>query len=1084
MPQTLNEIADRLVASGLLTVGEVATLLGGVPGDRPQTAEEFVQTLMTRGALTGYQAECILNGRIDHLVLGNYVVLEKLGQGGMGLVLKARHRRMDRIVALKVLSPDAIRTPTMVERFQREVRAAAKLSHPNIVTAFDADEHHGTHFLVMEFVEGRDLSSIVKTHGPLSISSAVNCVLQAATGLEYAHQQGVVHRDIKPGNLILAEGQWRRSETNHDIESDRPSSLSPRPSALIKVLDMGLARIESASGAAVDRELTTTGSVLGTIDYMAPEQALDTKLADARSDIYSLGCSLFYLLTGHTMYSGDTVMRRLLAHRESPIPDLSALRPDMASAVQLTFSKMVAKQPSDRFQTMTEVIQSFVALQHGLGPASDRELLANLVGPSCSKSVETSTSGNLAAPPLPQTSSLAEMVLLKTESTTQRTQHASDRSWSRWMMGGGALAFVLIVAWIWQTRNDAATNPALEQKVPVAAAPIPKQPETLIKRRPETAIAPFTSERAKALQIAWADFLDTKIEWTNSTEMKLVLVPPGVFLMGSTPAQVLEAIQSAKTSGKTWGYTAISDEAPQHRVELTRPLWVGETEITIGQFELFVRETNYLTDGERFGGGSSVLLNETDPTKKSITWRSPGYPISGDSAVCQVTLNDAIQFCNWLSTREQLQPCYGQSATGDWEPFIEADGYRLPTEAEWEFACRAGTTTSYHFGESSKPHSEFATGRGGNVASAPPNPFGLFDMSGSVEEWCQDWWSGTYYSESPASDPTGPASQTPTRGRVVRGGTWTDFPHMWRSAYRRDSEPMRRTTMIGFRVVRRAIASTPAAKILNSDRRVAEWALDRRGSVWLDGQDREYLTSADLPNRSFKTTLIQFLDLRAGLDDDSLKNLIGLESLKRFTLFDNRRVTDAGIAHLKQLPNLEYLDLRNTRMTDGGLKHFAAMNRLETLVLEGSQFTDNGVEHLDGCQHLRALQLRLPQLTDQGLPRIQSLSRKLRILEIGGSQVSDAGLAQLAEFQSLEQLGLNDLAISDDGLKQLHRLKTLYVLNLSRTPISNAGLVHLRGLANLRDLVLSESQVTQEGVADLQTALPKCVIRFYTPSGH
>lgn len=1078
MPQTLNEIADRLAASGLLSVGEIATLLAGVPGGRPQTAEEFIQTLTNRGALTGYQAECILSGRIDHLVLGNYVVLDKLGQGGMGLVLKARHRRMDRVVALKVLSPDSIRTPTMIERFQREVRAAAKLSHPNIVTAHDADEHHGTHFLVMEFVEGRDLSSIVKEHGPFSVPSAVDCIVQAAVGLEYAHQQGVVHRDIKPGNLILAEGQTLRGERNHNDESDRPSSLSPRPTALIKILDMGLARIESASGAVVDRELTTTGSVLGTIDYMSPEQALDTKLADARSDIYSLGCSLFYLLTGQTMYPGDTVMRRLLAHRESPIPDLSAQRPDITSAVQIAFSKMVAKQPNDRFQTMTEVIQSFVDLQRGLGPASDRELLASLCRPSASKSAGTSTSRILGVPPSAQSSSLAETVLLKTESTTQCSHHASDRSWTRWIMGGAAVAFVLIGAWIWQTRSGAATNPTRELSVPLETTHTPEQTQSREKKPPGPAIAPFTLQQAKAHQVAWVDFLDTTAEWTNSTEMKLVLIPPGVFLMGSTPSQVLDAIQSAKSSGKTWGYTAISDEAPQHRVELSRPMWVGATEVTIGQFEMFVRETNYLTDGERFGGGSSVLLNETDPAKKSINWRSPGYSVSNDSAVCQVTWNDAIQFCNWLSTREQLQPYYGQTPTGDWESFIEADGYRLPTEAEWEFACRAGTTTSYYFGESRKPHSEFATDRGGKVASAPPNPFGLFDMSGSVEEWCQDWWSGTYYSESPASDPTGPASQTPTRGRVVRGGTWSDFPHMWRSTYRRDSEPMRRTTMIGFRVVRRAIATTPIAKILDPDRRVAEWVLDRHGSVRLDGQDREYLTAAELPNRSFKTTLIQFLDLRAGLDDDSLKNLIGLDSLKRLTLYDNRRVTDVGIAHLEELPNLEYLDLRDTRMTDEGLKHFAAMNRLESLVLEGSQFTDNGVEHLEGCLQLRALQLRLPQMTDQGLQKIQGLSRRLRILQIGGSRVSDAGLAQLAELQSLEQLGLNNLAISDDGLKQLQGLKTLYVLNLSRTPISDAGLVHLRGLANLRDLVLSESRVTQAGVADLQTALPKCVIRF------
>ena len=217
----------------------------------------------------------------------------------------------------------------MLARFEREVRAAAKLSHPNIVAAYDADEANGVHFLVMEYVEGNDLSALVKKNGPFPVARTVNYILQAARGLEFAHKKGVIHRDIKPSNLLL------------DNEG------------AVKILDMGLARIESGGDAATKSELTGTGAVMGTVDYMAPEQALSTHHADARADIYSLGCTLYYLLTGRAAYDGETLMAKLLAHREQPIPELGAGVPEEIEAV---FRKMVAKSVEDRYQSVSEVV--------------------------------------------------------------------------------------------------------------------------------------------------------------------------------------------------------------------------------------------------------------------------------------------------------------------------------------------------------------------------------------------------------------------------------------------------------------------------------------------------------------------------------------------------------------------------------------------------------------------------------------------------------------------------------------------------------------------------------------------------------
>jgi len=330
-PPSLEAFARRLIDSGLMTDAEYQAFYGSLPADaRPQTAEDLAQEMHRRGLLTKFQAHAVYQGKTRGLVVGNYVVLDKVGQGGMGYVYKANHRKMDRVVALKVLPSSATRSVQSIRRFEREVRAAAKLSHPNIVTAYDADEAHGVRFLVMEFVEGKDLHSVVRDQGPLAVAVAVDCVLQAARGLEYAHGLEVIHRDIKPANLL-----WDRQ-------------------GKVKILDMGLARVE-ALGAA-DQGLSHSGQLMGTPDYMAPEQALDAHLADARADVYGLGCTLYYLLTGRAPYGGQSIAQQLIAHREHPIPSLRAQRPDVPEWLDAVFRRMIAKGPEGRQQSMAEVI--------------------------------------------------------------------------------------------------------------------------------------------------------------------------------------------------------------------------------------------------------------------------------------------------------------------------------------------------------------------------------------------------------------------------------------------------------------------------------------------------------------------------------------------------------------------------------------------------------------------------------------------------------------------------------------------------------------------------------------------------------
>ena len=331
MPLSRDQFVRHLLDSGLYAPAALSSLLDTLPEAAKADGEKLAKELVKQNKLTKFQAQRVYEGKGKKLVLGNYRILDKLGQGGMGMVLKAEHSRMRRQVALKVMSAAAVKSKEAVQRFQREVQAAAKLDHPNIVPAYDADEADGTHFLVMQFVEGHDLAGWVKANGPMPWPKAVDCLIQAARGLEYAHQRGVIHRDIKPANLLL-DGN-----------------------GTIRILDMGLARMDVLAGDA-QADLTATGQIMGTIDYMAPEQAVNPKLADKRADIYSLGMTLWFLLTGRHAYDAPSMMGKLLAHREMAIPSLTAACPGIPAPLEAVFRKMAAKTPEERYQSLTPVI--------------------------------------------------------------------------------------------------------------------------------------------------------------------------------------------------------------------------------------------------------------------------------------------------------------------------------------------------------------------------------------------------------------------------------------------------------------------------------------------------------------------------------------------------------------------------------------------------------------------------------------------------------------------------------------------------------------------------------------------------------
>ena len=338
----ITEFARELTDNGLVETADVDALREQLLArSGPRDAAALARELVRYGRLTPYQAAAVLQGKTKGLLIGNYVVLDRLGAGSMGIVFKARHRVLKRVVALKLLPPSLAKDRLALQRFHREAKAAAKLSHPNIVAVLDADEFRGLHFLVMEYIEGRDLARLVREEGPLSVSQAIDCIVQASRGLKAAFEASVVHRDIKPSNLLLD------------------------PAGTVKILDMGLARLDAVGGSfganQPDASLTLSNVLLGTIDYMSPEQASNPRNADHRSDIYSLGCTLHFLLTGRPPFSGETLIERLIAHREQPIPSLSENRRDVPPAVDVVLRRVLAKSPQNRFSSLDELIANLEA---------------------------------------------------------------------------------------------------------------------------------------------------------------------------------------------------------------------------------------------------------------------------------------------------------------------------------------------------------------------------------------------------------------------------------------------------------------------------------------------------------------------------------------------------------------------------------------------------------------------------------------------------------------------------------------------------------------------------------------------------
>ena len=758
---SLEEFVRDLSANQLLTADEVRAVEVGLPAERrPRDSQELAKELVRAGRLTKYQAANAVQGKAKNLVFDDYVVVDLWPVAGQQCY-QAEHRKMKRRVGLRILPPfAAAKSSSALGRFQREVQAAARLEHPHLLAAYHAGEAHGVPYLVFQFVDGRDLDSLVLQEGRLSFEKAVDFILQAARALAYAHDKGVVHRDVNPANLLVDK------------------------SGTVKVAGLGLARIEDDT----EKGVTQTGELIGRPEYMPPEQWRNAKNVDARSDIYSLGCTMYYLLVGKTMFAGETVGQQMMAHTDQPIPSLRIQRPDLPASLETVFTKMVAKSPSDRYPTMGAAIAALESVQKASGKKA-----AAIVEKVASGSTWNATAkvvGGLFVTIIAPVIVGILMKLLDSPADPPPTATTAAATASQ-------------PSAIVPPASEGKADAAIAASTPAAVAPGPPArrepaqlelqfPVRLKDKPPALAKMPFAKREEKARAVAqqhqqrWADFLGVPIRADNTIAMSLVLIPPGSFPMGATDEHIKAVSQHVKKGAQE----LIESESPQHTVTLTRPFYMSATEVTIGQFRAFADATGHRTEAERRATTGS--------------WKLPGYEVNDDSPVTWVTWYDAVQFCNWLSDHEGLPRAYVSHKQEIWQ-VTATDGYRLPSEAQWEYGCRAGMASQYSFGDKTDQVVKVAwigtiAGRRAHaVGTLLPNGFGLFDMHGNVVEWCNDWFHESYYASSPATNPEGPITGVQ---RVMRGGGWNANPALCRSTVRMHASPETLAGVRGFRVIR------------------------------------------------------------------------------------------------------------------------------------------------------------------------------------------------------------------------------------------------------------------------------------------
>ncbi|MDB5386931.1 MAG: hypothetical protein JWM11_2577 [Planctomycetaceae bacterium] len=1038
-------------------------------------------------------------------IVGRFELRRQLGEGSGGTVYLAHDPMLERSVAVKV-PKFPLGDRKSVERFLREARSASRLRHPNIVTVFESGEAETKCYLVFEYIAGETLLAKLKGE-PVDIRQAAIWVRDLADALSYAHREGVVHRDIKPSNIILDS-------------SGRPL-----------LMDFGVARRIDA-----DATMTSDGGLLGTPAYMSPEQALgDRAVVGPASDQYSLGVVLYEMLTGQRPFSGPTysILGQVVAAEPRGPRELNREVPRDLEAICL---KAMAKKSADRYLNASEFALDLQCWLDGQ-PVQARPIgPLKRAGKWCRRNqtvvvaativflvVAASVAWNWFKPPEPSGVIELTLVVQGLGISLDGTLVSDEQAQKPLLVRPGKHTLVVSLQGKELERHLIKILPGDVERItlgakseptpqvsalpppgkdplpsgdktpsnpPMNPTPVPPTPDANSNPRIPTIGNP-SIPNAKS-QVEAAAQLGCPVSVTNSLQMEFRLVPAGEMNMGTDPKQGQALLDLQQLP--EWYERHMRNESPAHQVRITRPFFLASREISRGDFQKFLNETKHARDFDK-DGRKGQQIDESN--------------LTDDHPAINVSWNDAVAFCEWLSLKEGRR-------------------YRLPTEAEWELACRAGSTTQFSYGDDLEQLDGYAwtirnsEGRPQPRGALNPNAFGLYDMHGNVWEWCSNHFELNDYTAEPAVDPTGPVAGT---ARRYRGGSFAQYPLMSRSAARLGDVPEFVSSDIGFRIACDAgnwvdVSRQKLVAWLQSHNALARWEIN--------GQETELIPATDLPDTPVKFKQIKLF--RTPLMDDELRNLSEAISLRDLNL-SGTGITDAGLRYLSNLTELEALGLEELDLNGEGLhdlvslsrltsigfggdrnlrgKGFAALSQfkelralflhgvpfdndacqhirnlanLQLLDIVGSKVNDEGLKAIAAITSLNDLALSNTNVTDAGLQQLKSL-QGLGILRLGGTRITNAGLKVISELPSLHTLDIWGTDISDEGLQHLLASPVLFHLDLRESNISDAGLNRLQSLKTLRWIGLTDAKTTEAGRQAFQVAIPECVLEVEAKVG-
>lgn len=974
--------------------------------------------------------------------VGRYEIESVIGSGGMGVVLKAHDSELNRPVAIKVLAPHLAHNGAARQRFAREGRAAAAVVHEHVMAIHNVESEADNPFLVMQYVLGPSLQSRLDEQGSMDVKTILRIGAQAAAGLAAAHEQGVVHRDVKPANILLENGVER-----------------------VVLSDFGLAR------AVDDASVTRQGTLTGTPEYMSPEQAKG-EVVDHRSDLFSLGSVLYAMCTGHSPFRGATTLGVLRKIADETPRSIREINPEIPEWLEAIVEKLLEKDASKRYQSAEEIGEL-------LG-----QWLAHLQAPSTKPQPRTTSlsrraqSGEtdwqfvlrrrwiwIAALSLMFVSvAAASVILVRLGETTVRIEISDPNISVRF--GDGEITF----------ENDG-------QKIRVT----PGATNQIVVKNGDAEVRTGSFELRKGQNVVLLiSTVNGRIDVRGDNGV--VWVPPRNTPQSPPPLIPIRTYKGHTGSVYTLAFSPDGSTLATSGNDRFIRIWdvaTGIDKATLRGHTSGVRFLTFNSDGTLLASVShdkTIGLWDVQTGQRTFTLQSHDGPVSGvafspDGKTLATSGDDRTVRLWEVATGSQKTQI--QSHNGAvWVVAFSPDGKTLVSGSDDMRIHVWDADGSQQIGG--------MKGHTGGVRALAFNAKGNLLASGSLDNSIKLWGAdsagkGEWQDLATLKGHTEPvvAVAFSPDGRTLASGSWDDTIKLWDVATRKQIATIQGHTNFIW-----AVAFSPDGRILASGSR------DHTVRLWRVRADETVVASKthDAAIRLIETKLQGRASTDPGnpgglrvilsgehVTDESLQQLSGVMCVSDLLIVPGTSVTAAGLKLLADWKHLRRLTLKDLPVGDDALTHLHGLTGLQELSLVRTQVTDAGLRHLGQLKNLEDLDLTGLPITDAGLQHLKDLSR-LKSLSLSGTQVSGSGLEQLSGMKNLERLYLGGTNVTDGGLAHLTALTSLDKLSIEQTQVTDAGVAYLTQLSNLRFVNLLRTKVTDAGVDDLKTRLPACFI--------